>query len=71
MKVLALTLVKGLDWEGLYAFGKLQVQGHRIDWERFLKKNTCMLSSTVYVDEQWLNTNGILPENLSEVVPRT
>ena len=59
-----ITLAKGEDWEGLYLNGKLIEQNHKISCVDMLK---LLGQSVVYVDLDWLEEKGTLPENLSDV----
>jgi len=71
MKLLSLTVVKNRDndWEGVYdQYGTLVYQNETIDWEYVLSNNVCKVSSIKYVDNDWLNSWGILPNRLSEVM---
>lgn len=68
MKVMSVSVIRGEDWEGVYHYGKLIAQGNQIDWVRLLKKNVITVNELLYVDDDWLKVQGILPEKQSDVL---
>jgi hypothetical protein len=60
------------DWEGLYIDGKLVDQGHSLNphsvAEKILLRIPGNVVDTKEAAQDWLETEGYLPENLSEVV---
>lgn len=70
-------LVSGDDWEGLYINGKLEKEGHRIDFSNGMKViaeyiNNEMSASEIkfmnyYVNQEWLEDEGSFPENFRDI----
>ena len=60
------TYVQGDDWEGVYIDGKLEIEGHSIDFREVLDKMGVQVES-ISADCNWLHERGRLPDNLSEV----
>lgn len=54
------------DWEGLYVDGILRCEGHSIQIEYALKAVGVVMES-IRPDQEWLEENGSLPVNLSDV----
>lgn len=68
MKLLNVTLVKAIEREGLYAFGRLIQQAQRIDLEELLRREVVHISEVFWVDEEWLFSEGdTFPYYLSDV----
>lgn len=57
----------GDDWEGVYIDGKLIVQDHRINPKELLKQLGYFVE-TLEPDYEWLDAQGYLPEDLSDVM---
>jgi len=54
------------DWEGLYKDGVLKEEGHRIPLHRLLDELGIEYNIR-WVDDEWMEDRGNLPQNLSEV----
>lgn len=59
------------DWTGLYINGQLAIQNHSLSERHVLEalaKAGAIEFGVAYVDEEWLNDRGDLPESLADVV---
>ncbi len=61
-----ITYVQGDDWEGVYVDGKLELEGHSLDFRDVLDILGCKVS-TIPADCNWLHKVGRLPSDLKEV----
>jgi hypothetical protein len=59
-------VVSADDWTGLYIDGKLKLENHNLHWDEILDAIGVDYESDV-IDEDWMEANGRLPENLSDV----
>jgi hypothetical protein len=60
------TFVDGDDWEGLYIDDKLVIEGHVVRIDDMLRL-LGIDGEKIYADDEWLQEQGTLPVNLSEV----
>lgn len=61
-----ITIVSGDDWQGLYVDGKLVDEGHSIQLDTFARIMGIDLNEKE-ADFDWLEKEGRMPDNLSEV----
>jgi len=64
------TIVKAIDWQGLYYNGVLQIEGHSLSMEKVLnivKDCPPFELEIVSVDSDWLDDIGYLPRDLEKV----
>lgn len=68
---IAISIVSGEDWEGLYINGALQNQGHSVSVLSVinaLKRHGIeIVYNELCVDDLWLEGRYSLPDNLSDV----
>jgi hypothetical protein len=60
------TIVSGIDWEGMYVDGVLKVEGHSVDVECALEAVGLEVGCMV-ANQSWLEDEGSLPEQLKDV----
>jgi len=66
-------LVRGEDWEGIYVNDELHHEGHRLGGETYLdlihSYNSKLTGEyeVYYVDSDWLEDMGSLPEEFGEI----
>ena len=69
--MVTVTIVKGDDWKGVYFDGALFAQGHSLDPVRDILKplwgQRIGHSESRWVDSDWLECEGNLPERLSDI----
>lgn len=61
-----IVIVNHDDWQGIYVDGKLLMQDHRLRLSDVLTALGIKLNER-WVDGEWLETEGLLPEDLNEV----
>lgn len=61
-----IVIVRGDDWDGLFADGELLLEGHSLDARQVLEALGIPVRSLI-VNEEWMESMGRFPERLEEV----